>query len=417
MEKNWFGLLDCNNFFVSCERLFRPDLLGKPVVVLSGNDGCIVARSQEVKDMKIPMGVPYFQVKDTLEKANTTVFSSHFALYRDVSRRVFEAMRAELSLVQQYSIDEAFFAVAEPSQTLAMHVKQSIETRVGIPVSVAIAPTKTLAKLTSLAAKKGTGGAVFAVKQWPETSYNVPIESIWGVGGRLEMLYKQQGILSAGDLINADSQRVKTLFGINGLRLQKELLGEPVYSLLDKVEPQKSIMSSRSFAKNTTELPVLADALAFHVRHAMEDLRAMNQKTQAIRVSITTSRHGDFMLRGGSAEAVLSAPTNDTIAVLTQAQKLLKGLYEPGVPYKKAGIVLSQFSTTDIEQSSLFAPEQQVVKTDVLMPIIDILNKKIGKDSITVGNRLRSDSWQSKVDVRSPAYTTRWSDIQSARAK
>ncbi len=412
----YFGLLDCNNFFVSCERLFRPDLIGKPVVVLSGNDGCIVARSQEIKDMGIPMGVPYFQVKDILKKHETTCFSSHFALYRDVSRRVFAVMREELEVVQQYSVDEAFFQCDGPDASVALRVKKAVESRVGIPVSVGLAPTKTLAKYINSKAKKGVGVAVFDADNWEDEMKNIPLSAIWGVGGRMEMQYKKHTLVSVQDLVLADTERVKILFGVHGVRLQKELSGIPMYSLGEQAEPQKSIMSSRSFKARTTELSVLADAVAYHVRHAMVDLRAMNQKTQCLRVSIRPSRHGDFVLRGGSAEVIFAAPTDDTFRVLEEAQKLTKSLYEAGVPYKKVGIVLSHFSASQATQPALFATEAHDIKTNELMPIIDMLNKKLRKDSVVIGSRLHGAKWQARIDARSPAYTTQWKDIQTVKA-
>ena len=415
MKDSWIGLLDCNNFFVSCERLFRPDLAGKPVVVLSGNDGCIVARSQEVKDMGIPMGVPYFQVKDTLTKAQTTTFSSHFALYRDISRRVFTVMRQELETVQQYSVDEAFFAVAPGDEHTAWRVKQAVEQRVGIPVSVGLAPTKTLAKQVNALAKKQSGVGVFAPKAWLDESKKVPLASIWGVGGRMELQYKKHGFQTVYDLVQADATRVKALFGVVGLRLQNELAGQSVYTLEESIEQQKSIMSSRSFRAETNDLSVLADAVAYHVRHAMEDLRAMHMKARSLRVSATPSRHGDFVLRGGSAEAVFTQPTDNTVEVLREAQRLLQGLHETAVPYKKVGVVLADFTPTEVGQKSLFTSEVLLEKSSQLMSLVDTLNAGKRKDLVTVGSRLKTRLWQSKSDVRSPAYTTRWKDIQTVK--
>lgn len=416
MKDSWIGLLDCNNFFVSCERLFRPDLAGKPVVVLSGNDGCIVARSQEVKDMAIPMGVPYFQVKDILEKAHTTTFSSHFALYRDISRRVFTVMREELETVQQYSVDEAFFSVSPSGQDVARRVKEAVEQRVGIPVSVGIAPTKTLAKYTNALAKKQTGIGVFDEENWSKNSPKVPLSAIWGVGGRMELQYKKHGYATVSDLITADTSRIKALYGVTGLRLKNELSGQSVYTLLDSTEQQKSIMSSRSFKSESTDFSVLADAVAYHIRHATEDLRAMHMRASSLRVSASPSRHGDFVLRGGSKEAVFPKPTDNTVELLTEAQKLLKSLFEPGVPYKKVGIVLNDFTPNEVVQDSLFAPEIVIEKSSHLMSLVDTLNSGKQKDLVTFGSRLKTSLWQSKSDSRSPAYTTRWKDIKTVKS-
>lgn len=416
MNDTWIGLLDCNNFFVSCERLFRPDLVGKPVVVLSGNDGCIVARSQEVKDMGIPMGVPYFQVKDILKKAQTTTFSSHFALYRDISRRVFTVMREELGSVQQYSVDEAFFRCAAGDEALARQVKGAVERRVGIPVSLGIAPTKTLAKYANTHAKKGSGVHFLDMKNWLEAAQTVPLSSIWGVGGQMEMRYKQHGIATVSDFLQTDLARIQQVFGVPGVRLHRELSGQSALAFGEEREPQQSIMSSRSFKSETTDQAVIHDAVAYHVRHAMADVRAMGSKTTVIRVSVRPSRHGDYLLRGGSKEAVFAVPTDNTIEVLTIAEKLTQSLLEPQVPYKKVGVVLSSFVSNTAVQQTLFA-DAATRKSDSLMPVIDLLNKRLGKDLITMGSRLKTERWQSRSEAKSPAYTTKWTDIKQVSAE
>jgi DNA polymerase V len=411
MNNSWIGLLDCNNFFVSCERLFRPDLIGKPVVVLSGNDGCIVARSQEVKDMGVPMGVPYFQVKDILKKAQTTTFSSHFALYRDISRRVFTVMQGEVSSMQQYSVDEAFFQCGNADIDLAWQVKRAVEKQVGIPVSLGIAPTKTLTKYANVLAKKGNGVHFLDADNWLEDSKKVLLAGIWGVGGKMEIRYKQHGISTVYDLMKAETNRVQQVFGVHGVRLKQELSGQRVHPLTQVREPQKSITSSRSFGKETESLSVIQDAVAYHVRHALEDLRGMNSKATVIRISIRPSRHGDYLLRGGSKEAIFSAPTDNTIEMLKIAEKLTQSLIESNVPYKKVGVVLTGFSSNDTTQQSLFA-DPTVLKSDALMPTIDLLNKRLGKDMVTFGSHLKTAKWQSRSELKSPSYTTQWTDLK-----
>lgn len=419
--ESWIGVLDCNNFFVSCERLFRPDLWQRPVIVLSSNDGCVVARSQEVKDMGIPMGVPYFQVKDTLQKAGTTVFSSHFALYRDISRRVFEAMREELEEVEQYSVDEAFFRVeADNPEYIAVKLREAVERHVGIPVSVGVAKSKTQAKYANDCAKKGSRVFVYDRHSWEKDIKKICLKDIWGVGGKLELRYKQHQLLTVADLLQADQSRVARIFGVAGVRLRHELSGQPVFSLTATRDPQKSIMSSRSFRTETTDVSVLEDAVAYHVRHAAADLRAMDLAALSLRVSIQPSRHGDFMLRGRSKEAVFAAPVNDTLTLIRTAETLLAQMYEPGVPYKKAGVVLSDLRVNSSAQPSLFATDAataEPAKAAKLMETLDKLNAKAGKELLLVGSRLRSNEWSARVDARSPAYTTRWSDIATVSAK
>tara|TARA_B100000508_G_scaffold62756_1_gene49216 strand:+ start:78 stop:1325 length:1248 start_codon:yes stop_codon:yes gene_type:complete len=412
----WIGVLDCNNFFVSCERLFRPDLHDKPVVVLSSNDGCVVARSQEVKDMNVPMGVPYFKIKDTLKEEGTAVFSSHFALYRDVSRRVFSVMRDVLGEVQQYSIDEAFFTISSEPVKAAWELKSVVERQVGIPVSIGLASTKTLAKHANSLAKKGSGVAVLSDEEWLKNAPEVPLSTVWGVGGKLEIKYKSVGLTTAADLIALDRDRVQTLFGVSGLRLQAELSGQSVYEPEIRLEPQKSIMSSRSFGTLVEEKMILEDAVAYHVRHAAADLRAMNSLATKIRVFIRASNHGNYFLRGGSKESILTIPSNDTIELIKIASKTVSDLYEHNVPYKKAGIVLSGLLPAGSNQRQLFTENCKTDNSSLLVAV-DRLNEQSGRELVTMGTRLRTKQWQTRRESRSPAYTTQWSDLAKVKAK
>jgi len=417
MQQKWIGLLDCNNFFVSCERLFRPDLVGKPVIVLSSNDGCVIARSQEVKDMGVPMGVPYFQIKDIIKKQGIITFSSHLTLYRDISRRVFTTMQNELKAIDQYSIDEAFFTTAlENPQELALDLKQTIEREVGIPVSIAVAKTKTLAKFANTIAKKETGVFCLQADQWERLAGVTKLSAIWGVGGGMELQFKQHNIVFVADLLAADAARIERLFGKHGVRLQNELRGIPAF-FADSVDvQQQSIMSSRSFKNTTEDFATIADAVAYHVRHTAADLRRQHQTTQELRVSIRPGRHSDFFMRGGSAVATLTAPTNDSIELMQVAQRLLKDLFEPGVPYKKAGVTLTRLQSSDVSQAQLFGESVQS-QNSKLMAVIDALNAKQGKESVLLGSHLRTVGWQSQAQLRSPKYTTAWSELAVVKAK
>lgn len=416
MQKSWIGLLDCNNFFVSCERLFRPDLAGKPVVVLSSNDGCVVARSQEIKDMGIRMGVPYFEIKDTLKKASATTFSSHFALYRDISRRVFTVMQNELHLIEQYSIDEAFFALDNQAEETAWRVKKAVEQQVGIPVSIGLAATKTQAKHASSLAKKSGGVCVLKDADWQALAPNIQLANIWGVGGKLGMKYKAHKLITVEDLLQADSARIANIFGVVGVRLQQELAGQSVLKFHQKTEPQQSLMSTRSFKNTTTDISVLADAIAYHVRHAAADLRSQKQEASLLRVSILPSRHGDFLLRGGTKEVIFNTPTSDTLVFLQAAKTALEDLYEPAVPYKKAGITLAGLRPIGSSQGQLFST-RPTNKSGVLMEVIDKLNGRTGRELVVCGSRLQTNHWQSRSESCSPAYTTRWSDIIKVQAE
>ena len=420
MENTWVGLLDCNNFFVSCERLFRPDLVGKPVAVLSSNDGCVVARSQEVKDMNVPMGVPYFQIKDILKKGSVTTFSSHISLYRDISRRVFEVMKREMGQVEQYSIDEAFFickgSFAEV-ENMIEQLKNVIEMEVGIPVSIGLAHSKTQAKYAASMAKKSAGVKVLNMEEWSTIITDIPLAKIWGVGGQMELKYKANGLVTVADYLASDKQRLGAIFGVVGQRLYAVLSGYASPSLGSSSSAQKSLMSSRSFKNPTENIDVLADAIAYHVRHVAADLRRLKLKASLIRVSINTSRHGDFILRGGTLDVAFNDSTNDTFKLMAAAQKLLKQLYENDVPYKKVGVVVSDLVDSNGQQGSLFVEEEVTRKQDRLMEIIDNLNTGKNKNLVKLGTRLRAKEWQGRQDSCSPSYTTRWSDVARVSAK
>lgn len=417
---NYIGVIDCNNFFVSCERLFRPDLVGKPVVVLSSNDGCVVARSQEVKDMGVPMGVPIFQIKDMIKDNGIITFSSHFALYRDISSRVFAVVKTLLPTREIYSIDEAFFTInadsKEELEAALRAMKIEIERLVGIPVSLGAAATKTQAKYANRVAKKTGGVCVLEPADWEELTPTIPLRAIWGVGGKLEMRYKAAGLETVADLISCPKLRLGKVFGITGMRLQAELAGTPVYMLGDVHEPQKSIMSTRSFEKNVTDIAVVKDAVAYHLRQVVADLRHLRLTTKNLSVMLGTSRHSDYLLRGGSLGIENMAPTDDVVWLLKEAMKLVDQLFEVGVPYKKAGVYISGFSPKSMVAQSLFAAIEGVVDNPV-NELLDTFNARYGNDMVTIGTQTKDRKWQSKSEQKSPAYTTQWSDIAIVRTQ
>ena len=416
--QEWIGLIDCNNFFVSCERLFRPDLKDKPVVVLSSNDGCVVARSQEIKDKGIPMGMPYFQVKDIIKDIQATTFSSNFALYRDVSHRVFEVVRREFEDMIQYSVDEAFFTIQgneEALQKRIVELKLKVEKEVGIPVSIGVALSKTLAKYASTVAKKTSGTYILTPDEWNKKTTTVHLRDLWGVGFRSAETYKSHGLHFVSDVLQLERRTVSELFGVVGVRLWQELQGVPSIALSKGLDTQHSILHSRSFKATTNDILAIKDAVAYHVREASEDLRQQGLKARVLQVSLGTSRHGDYFLQGGAREAYFALPTNDIFELLRIAAALVDALYKAGVPYKKAGVLLYDFVPVNIEQLTMFAtPEEE--KTRFLTPMIDALNTKLGKGSkVLVGTYLKAKDWQTSQALKSPAYTTSWKDIKEVK--
>lgn len=415
----YIGLLDCNNFFVSCERLFRPSLNNKPVAVLSGNDGCIVARSKEVKDMGIPMGVPYFQVKDMLQQSKTTLFSSHFALYRDISRRVFEVVRSIIEDIEQYSVDECFFVFEsnEPEEFL-WSLKSQVEQAVGIPVSVGAAGSKTQAKYVNSIAKKTNGVAVWDTEKWESETSNINLSELWGVGSGRSKQFSQKELVTVSDFLNLDKQVTDRLFGIEGLRLRDELTGKSRLMVKSKRAAQKSIMSTRSFSKTTSDIYVLDDAIRFHLLQNVSDLNDMDLLATSLRVTISPSRHGDYMLQGSSKEVLLTSPTNDLFVLQKVASELLKACYKPDVPYKKAGVAMSNLVANEAITASLFdtVPDQTASVSQLTETILGI-NNRYGKDLIQLGrSETGRGTWQSKSESLSPSYTTKWSDLLVVKA-
>ena len=409
----WVGLLDCNNFFVSCERLFRPDLAKRPVVVLSSNDGCVVARSQEVKDMGIPMGVPHFKVKKEFEEAGVVVFSSNFTLYRDISARVMRVLREEVVDFAQYSVDEAFFRVSEAdlSEAQIRCIKEVVERKVGVPVSIGVAKTKTLAKFANHKAKKGPGVFILSDDIWQKEAKAVPIGSLWGVGGGMSRKFVDKGISTPDDLMQADSAQIARVFGVVGTRLQSERVGKPTEPLRSKVELQHSIMSTRSFGETTDELSALEKALAHHVEHATKELREMGAVARSFKVLMRPSRFSDFAMQGIYEDIHLNEPTDDTRVFLTEAMRCLRRQHRAGIPYKKAGVVIYDITDKSATTSSLF---ETVLDTGV-MSVVDTINKKFGPDGVTFFGQNKQKAL-TKNAWNSGHKTTRWSDIPRVKA-
>lgn len=413
----YVGLVDCNNFFVSCERLFRPDLLHKPTVVLSSNDGCVVARSQEVKKLGIPMGVPHFKVKKEFEEAGVQVFSSNFQLYRDISSRVMEILRQEVGLIEQYSVDEAFFAFSESEEKvedLLRQVKVTVEHKVGIPVSVGAAKTKTIAKYASEKEKGRRGFSFLVGQQWQMEAKQAPIGQIWGIGGKTAIKLKEHQVETVADLLVMNANWLQKNYGVGLVRIQSELLEQSIFSVGQEKDLQKTIMSSRSFRQAVENLPDLEAAVAYHANHAAEELRELGAKAQSVRVVARPSGHGSWFLHGGSREAVLVKPTSDTREIVKVATQMLALIYEKGVPYKKAGVILGMIQDCRAIPQSLF--EESVFSENVVMEVIDELNTKIGKQAVTVGYVDSKQNWLPSRKYASPKYTTEWNDVVVVKA-
>lgn len=428
------GLVDCNNFFVSCERLFRPDLRTKPVAVLSSNDGCIVARSQQVKDLGIPMGIPYFEVADICRKNKITLFSSNFALYRDVSERIMNAIKYEFDTCEVYSIDEAFFEIHEDiTNEKITEIRTRIIQKTGIPVSIGVASTKTLAKVANSIAKKqinnvrrrtsniregGEGVCIMDEQMWKEVMREIPCGSVWGIGRQISAFLRTHNIYSVFDLLSQDKAFIQQSLGVVGERLVLELSGISVYTLGEsKEEEQQSYTSSRSFSQPITDKRTLMSALGHHVSHIAEKLRLDGNVASKINIIIQGSRFGTFAHRNGTAQIDLMIPTDDTFVFMNEVSKLLESIYDSEIPYKKAGVVMSGIRPKSSISDPLFGVSNSIKKTSKINSVTDTLNKKFGIGTVRSAVTFDMHTWKERKKLKSPEYTTQWTEIAIVKAK
>lgn len=415
-----FALVDCNNFYASCERLFRPDLIGRPIVVLSNNDGCVVARSAEAKQLGIKMGVPYFKIKDDFQALGGVVLSSNYALYADISSRVMQVLEMLAPKVEVYSIDEAFIDVSginaiTPLAIFGAELQSTVARWVGINVGVGIAPTKTLAKLANYAAKRwpATRGVVDLSDPHRQKKLLqlVAVEEVWGIGRRLTKQLNALGIHNAWQLSQANSKVVRRQFSVVVERTVCELNGESCLSLEQGLEPKQQLISSRSFGEKITELEQLRQAVSQYTCRAAEKLRAQHSYCRLVQVSVRTSPFAPNQpYYSNSALTVLTVPSADSRELLQAAQHCLTQIWRPGYRYQKAGVMLTDFWPAGSYQPSLFDEVTTKPRSKELMAVLDNINSS-GKGRIFLAAEGIQKDWQMKRDYLSPAYTTRISDL------
>ncbi len=412
-----FALVDCNNFYCSCERLFRPELKNVPVVVLSNNDGCIVARSQEVKDLGIKMAIPLFKVMDLIKKHQVQVFSSNYTLYGDISARVMQALEEFTPNLEVYSIDEAFLDLSGFSdlEEYAKKIRSTIYQHVGVPVCVGIAPTKTLAKLANYGAKKFklTGGVVDLSD--PERQKKLlaitPVSEVWGVGRKHTENLKKIGITTALKLAQMDTRQIRRHYSVVMERTVRELNGETCIEFDDSPEPKQQIMCSRSFGERITDYSTLRETVCEFAARAAEKLRGEDQLAHVVNVFIRTSpfaKHDPNY--SNSATGKLIQPSSDTRNILALATKLFDSIWMDGYCYAKAGVMLGDFCSPDQVQFDLFTPKAAEAHRDKLMQAVDTINHS-GQGQIWFGGQRPEKDWFMKQAHLSPAYTTRWDSL------
>uniref|UniRef100_A6VWS6 DNA-directed DNA polymerase n=1 Tax=Marinomonas sp. (strain MWYL1) TaxID=400668 RepID=A6VWS6_MARMS len=418
--KTVFALVDCNNFYASCEKLFRPDLKHTPVAVLSNNDGCIVARSKEVKALGIKMGVPMFQVQDEIRKHGIVCFSSNYALYADLSNRVMTILEEEAPRLEVYSIDEAFMdltGVDHVTDLLAFgkRVKAKVDKWTGITVGVGIAPTKTLAKLANHAAKKypATGSVVDLMD--PDRQKRLlallDVSDVWGVGRRTTAKLKARGINTALDLANADPKSIRSEFSVVLERTIRELNGVSCLDL-ELVRPTKQqIICSRSFGHKITDKRELREAIAKYTTRTAEKLRGEKRLCRVVSVFIRTS---PFIPNEPQYSKTLSAelpnPTDDTRDLLKVAEVLFNRLWREGFRYMKAGVMLADFYERGNFQQDLLRADNTKINSKALMNVVDQINHS-GLGNVFFASQGVSPQWAMKREHLSPAYTTNWEEL------
>lgn len=410
-----FALVDCNNFYVSCERLFRPDLWEKPVAVLSNNDGCIIARSQEVRALGIPMGAPRFQYEPLLKKHHVHLFSSNFELYADISHRVIQSLKLLAPLVEEYSIDECFLGLHGLNQDFVeygWHLRQTLLKWTGIPTGVGIGPTKTLAKLANQQAKNCGGVCVLTSQNHDSLLKSFPVGDLWGIGRKHQKKLNTLGIYTAADLCAKSDLWIRKHLTVQGLRLVYELRGISCLPLTEIPDPQKALAVTRSFSTRITDWQPLREAISHYATRAGEKLRTKKLQARYLQVFLHTSRHSKDPYYDNAAGISLPEHTQYTPTLINYAIRLLKSIYREGFRYSKCGIILMDLIPDTINQTDFFSKTDST-KQHSLMATLDILNRKMGKNTLHFATSGTHQSWSMNRQMLSPCYTTKWQDLRT----
>ena len=419
-----FALVDCNNFYASCERLFRPSLEGRPVVVLSNNDGCVVARSNEAKLLGIPMGAPYFKYAEILRRADAAVFSSNYALYGDLSRRVMQVLAGFSPRIEIYSIDECFLDLAgvrDPT-ALGLEIARTVRRWTGIPVAVGIAPTKTLAKLANRLAKKGHGPAGpvldWSALQDPDAVLAaVPVEDLWGIAGRSGARLRALGIADALALREAHPQGLRASFSVVVERIARELRGQACLALEEVAPPRRQVMVSRSFGAAVTEPAELRAAVTAFASRAGEKLRAQGLAAPALTVFVQTNPFDTGRAYYANAVTLgFPVPTQDSTALVRAATRGVDRLFRAGDAYRKAGVLLPDVVPVAQAPEDLFAEVGEDDRARRRMAVLDAVNRKYGRETLRFAGQLAGSSWRRRSERGSGISTTRWAGLATVRA-
>ena len=414
--------VDVNSFYASCEKVFNPSLAGRPVAVLSNNDGCVVACSPELKQLGVKVGVPYFQNKHFFDRHNVHVCSSNYALYGDMSGRVMKTLATFTPDVEPYSIDEAFLEVNIPAprdyHAFAARLRATLFQWTGLTAGVGVAPTKTLAKLANRAAKKTPGGVFVMPDDAAEFLRGLPVDEIWGIGERLAARLRAQGINTALQLAQTPQHVIRQSFHVGVARTSQELLGHPCLEPEDVEEPAKSAGCSRSFCHPLESPEPLREAIMHYTALACEKLRRDQLRASGVNFYFRhfddyATRHetGGFLFGG----TPFSQPLSDTSAIMRRIAPIFKKAYQPGRKYRKAGVLLYGLVPRGVTQPDLFLPPAETPRTDALNDFIDRLNRQRGRGTLFRLSEGVDRAWGMRREFLSPRYTTRWHDLPLAK--
>jgi len=413
-----YGLVDCNNFYASCERVFNPKLNKKPIVVLSNNDGCVIARSNEAKKLGIKMGEPAFKITSLIKKYNIEIFSTNFALYGDMSQRVMNIIADTIPQIEIYSIDEAFLDLHqfknEELLKVGRYIREKILKYTGLPVSIGIGKTKTLSKVANHVSKKEPSyKGVFMVEDSNQDNIleKIPIEKIWGVGSKSKKFLYYHGIKTAKQLKESKLKWIRTHLSITGERMVKELQGISCHGIDLSSNSKKSICTSRTFGKMVTSYNDLSSSIAMYTVRCAEKLRMQHSSAMLAHIFISTNpfrKNGKQYINYKTIKFPIA--THDTGEMLSYILKKLKAMYKEGYKYKKAGVIVSGIIPNSQVQCNIFDSVNRL-KSSKLIGVVDKINKKLGRDSIRYASQGYYRKWKLKQERLSPCYTTRWEDL------
>lgn len=416
-KKKLYALVDCNSFYVSCERVFDPRLIGKPVVVLSSNDGCIVARSKEAKELGIPMGAPAFEYAEIFRNYSVKVLSSNFTLYGDMSNRVMKTLEKFSPEIQIYSIDEAFIKLESEDPILYAHtIRQVVLQHTGIPISIGLGPTMTLSKVANDIAKKYPHYQnVFSLSELEmqnKVLYQLPVEDVWGIGRRISSFLHRQNIHTAGEFKEAEDGWIKKHLSIVGLRMAWELRGICCLSIEEVPASKKSITCSRSFSRLITDLKDLLEAVSNYASTAAKKLRNQGSLVSYVDVFLMTNKHHSSPYYSNLVQVIFPQPTAYTPQIIQYAKKGVEQIFREGLLYKKVGLTLGGLVPSHSYQMDLFVDNNENEKKEkILMEVMDQLNEKYGRKVVQSAAEGVTKTWKSKRENCSPCYTTKWSEI------